>query len=204
MQMYWQCPTVFMTEGGSTIEQRWKTDRIWESNDDPVSRWHQIVTTYSGLKLTYENDRLPAIAAIAERELQWRKEDTYVAGMWTSSLLSDLLWYVHNASGSPLLPRLPNSIPTWSWPSSRDNIHWNSGSTVPSLRLLDLSFTRVGPAHIGEVTNASITLEGHICMTRLKQVLEPEVLYGDCMEMKRPPCEGNEVKKSCDTFMDFD
>ena len=208
--MYWQCSTLFVTESGSTFEEHHKvancmSDTSLRSNDDPVSRWRRIVTTYSRRELTYANDRLPAIAAIVEREMRLRKDDTYIAGMWTSSLLTDLLWTADNVQGSPSLPRLPNSIPTWSWPSSRDRIRWNNPPIVPSLRLVDLSFTRVGPPQIGEVANASITLEGRTCLTRLTYIRNPEDPFSSsCMAIIPPPCAGEGVDMLWLMEMDFD
>jgi len=207
--MYWQCSTLFVTESGSSFEEHHKvadrmSDTSLRSNDDPVSRWRRIVTTYSRRELTYANDRLPAIAAIVEREMRLRKDDTYIAGMWTSSLLTDLLWTADNVQGSPSLPRLPNSIPTWSWPSSRDRIRWNNPPIVPSLRLVDLSFTRVGPPQIGEVANAVITLDGPTCMARLKHIREPETVNYSRMELISPPREGVGVNMLWFMEMDFD
>ena len=65
---------------------------LFEVIDDPVDRWHKLVNMYSGLDLTYASDRLPAIAAIVEREMRLRLDDVYIAGMWKKSLLSDLAW----------------------------------------------------------------------------------------------------------------
>jgi len=173
-------------------------------NEDPVIRWKAMVTMYSALDLTYVDDRLPAIAAIVEREMRHRKDDTYIAGMWVSSLLVDLLWEADDDPAKQL-PRLSNSIPTWSWASSQARVHWDYGVIVPSLTLVDVSFTRLGPAHIGEVRNASITLEGHTYTTRLKSIYEPG--YGGlrpCMDLISPPCENIKVTIHRNISTDFD
>jgi len=207
--MYWHCPTLFTTESGLPYnEPRFgllrKAYEFLGVDEDPVFRWHHIAMTYSGLKLTYASDRLPAIAAVVEREMRLRQGDIYIAGIWKSSLLTDLVWSADYTINYPALPRLPTSNPTWSWPSSQARIVWSSGSIVPSLRLLDLSFTRVGPAHIGEVADASITLEGHTCKTRLKHISDPEVRYHSSMEMVPPPCQSAGVRMPCSMDMDFD
>jgi len=177
---------------------------IFGTDEDPVRRWREIVTAYSGLELTYSKDRLPAIAAIVRREMRLRKADTYIAGTWESSLLIDLLWYTNDTTVKRL-PRLSNSVPTWSWPSLQAIIYWHSGKMVPSLTLVDISFTRLGPAHVGEVIDASITLEGPTCMTRLTRVGEAEnELPGFCMEIVSPPCEGAGVFILDGIPMDFD
>jgi len=75
---------------------------------------------------------------------------------------------------------------------------------MPSLRLVDLSFTRVGPPQIGEVANASITLEGRTCMARLTHIREPEVVDYSRVEVMPPPGVGDEMSMSCFMLMDFD
>ena len=70
-QVYWKCKHRFASEDGCE-------DIMWPRNPDiPVimdewgqSRsfsWHASVEDYTNLKVTYETDRLPAIAAVAER-----------------------------------------------------------------------------------------------------------------------------------------
>jgi hypothetical protein len=133
---------------------------IFEVIEDPGVRWRKKVETYSGLKLTYESNRLPAIAAIVERELIVRQYDTYIAGMWTSSLLRDLHWAADPFTSDPFAsigPCLPRSAPTWAWSSSQERVYWYDGVMLPALRLLGLSFSAVGPTHVGEVKDASIT-----------------------------------------------
>ncbi|CAN9406268.1 unnamed protein product [Alternaria alternata] len=52
---------------------------LFEDIEDPVDRWHKLVNMYSGLGLTYASDRLPAVAAIVEREMRLRLDDVYIA-----------------------------------------------------------------------------------------------------------------------------
>ncbi|CAN9402985.1 unnamed protein product [Alternaria alternata] len=143
---------------------------LFEDIEDPVDRWHKLVNMYSGLGLTYASDRLPAVAAIVEREMRLRLDDVYIAGMWKKSLLSDLAWQPFEIRTPPA--RCPQiRSPTWAWPSSQVQVCWKSGSLEPCLRLVDLSYTCVGPAHVGEVTNASITMEGHTYTIRVKETI---------------------------------
>jgi hypothetical protein len=122
------------------------------------------VTMYSGLKLTFASDCLPAIAAIVERELRVRQGDTYIASMWKNSLLDDLVW-ASDSDRPP--PRPPTRAPTWAWSSSHAQVFWYNGVTLPALQLIDLSSVLVGPAHIGEVEDASIILRGPILEVQL-------------------------------------
>ncbi|KAF2110863.1 heterokaryon incompatibility protein-domain-containing protein [Lophiotrema nucula] len=81
-------------------------------------RWNAIVSDYSQRELTFDEDRLSAIAGIAGKIPILR--DDYVAGMWQVWLKASLGWY------TPLLPnwatkehvRMPPSYaPSWSWAS---------------------------------------------------------------------------------------
>ena len=195
--MYWQCPTLFAAESGVTYDKTYPgfmNSKIWpylEVGDDPVRRWHTIVASYTRLNLTYANDRLPAIAAIVEREMRLRPDDTYIAGIWKSSLLTDISWQRGGFldDGFPVA-RLGEHVPTWAWPTSNTKVHWFKGKIERSVKLVDLSFTRIGPAQVGQVLNASITLEGHTYKTRLTQVCHPE--YNGLqprIELVSPACE---------------
>ena len=46
-----------------------------------IMGWRQTVREYSQLELTYESDRLPALAAIVERMILQHRDAQYVAGM---------------------------------------------------------------------------------------------------------------------------
>lgn len=209
--MFWQCPTRFVAESGWTYTGDYQPPHVdpsslnlFEVIEHPVDRWHKLVKMYSGLDLTYASDRLPAVAAIVEREMRLRLDDVYIAGMWQKTLLSDLAWVPFNVGSVPPA-RIPQiRSPTWAWPSSQVQVYWWSGSPEPSLRLVDLSYTRVGPAHIGEVTNASILLEGHVYTIRWEKTLEQSIFVPEaCMEIV-PPSISDVKLHDWSTRMDFD
>jgi len=76
--------------------------------------WSGIVSNYSGRSLTYENDKLPALAGIAALAQSVMK-DVYIAGHWESDLLCSLLWRMSH----PESARRPAEYraPSWSWAS---------------------------------------------------------------------------------------
>jgi hypothetical protein len=67
--------------------------------------------SYSTLNLTFESDKLSAIAGLASRMAKQFKT-TYIAGLWRRFLPYCLLWYPHDRSQSI---RLDEYFPTWSW-----------------------------------------------------------------------------------------
>ncbi|KAL8860963.1 MAG: hypothetical protein Q9178_002718 [Gyalolechia marmorata] len=96
--------------------------------------WSGVVENYSKRKLTYEKDKLAAIYGIADA-VQKAKADVYLAGLWKSWLLYDLLWGVDWKNGAT--GRLSTSVaPSWSWASVSGPIStfW-SRNTLQNLRL---------------------------------------------------------------------
>ena len=56
-----------------------------------ASLWPKVIQGYSRRKLTYEEDRLPAITGLAV-EFQRHVGGNYLAGLWRPFLLEGLLW----------------------------------------------------------------------------------------------------------------
>lgn len=84
--------------------------------------WREkIVFTYSSLDLSDPRDKLPAVGAIAEQFQGVRPGERYLAGLWSDTLLVDLMWYctgnyIQGFSDKQKLNRL-NGVPTWTWAS---------------------------------------------------------------------------------------
>jgi hypothetical protein len=89
--------------------------------DQDLPTWHSVVVGYMNRKLTFSNDKLKAIAALAD-VYRIRTKKTYVAGLWKESLIRDMCWrMLPSASLSTTnswLPRPANYLaPSWSWAS---------------------------------------------------------------------------------------
>lgn len=133
----------------------------------PVSSfrlWHHIVSQYTRLRLSVPTDKLPGIAAVAQRIHASRPGDEYLCGLWRSSLAHDLLWerryqrqyyqsYKSPANGGvtgsgyddePLedpAVRLYTG-PSWSWTSSSSAVTFPLDSenvVTPKLELIGFS-----------------------------------------------------------------
>jgi len=164
-QVYWECQTDFSSED-SRENTTWNTYAVdlqypayldWgDECADQKIHWQKTVTEYTALELTYESDRLPAIAAVVDRmsRLQ-RVGDVYIAGLWKNSILSDLLWFVHGNGARPV-----RTAPSWSWVSAQDlGIRWSAYQFTKEAKVVSLEYTVVGAANLGEVINASILLK---------------------------------------------
>lgn len=89
---------------------------------------HAVVKDYSRLNITESRDRLPAIGAIAEQFQGIRPDEEYLAGLWSASLLEDLMWICDSGkfkrqglSRKENLAR-HNGLPTWAWGSVRSPV----------------------------------------------------------------------------------
>jgi hypothetical protein len=76
-------------------------------------RSREIVTEYSGLALTFPNDRLSALSGLAKQMRQYRGSK-YLAGLCEDSLFRDLLWVSTPSGRTPLKEKPLWQAPSWS------------------------------------------------------------------------------------------
>jgi hypothetical protein len=93
--------------------------------------WYRLVQDFTSLQLTFHTDRLPAIAGLATEFAKGAQPRSYMAGIWKSSLLEDLLWARdterevferrkrlaagQKSNGAP--SNRATAAPSWSWAS---------------------------------------------------------------------------------------
>jgi hypothetical protein len=170
-QLFWECKSASLSECGKdelSIDDRSSTSSTTGLPfkfvySQPNQSWHRLVEPYTALMFTRSSDILPALAGIVAREMLRRPDDIYVAGMWKSSLLEDLVFKNYGNA------RKITSGPSWSWSSYEGHCIWLEYNRLPTLSLVALNFTPVGPANIGEVINASIKLKGPVVMATVVQ-----------------------------------
>jgi hypothetical protein len=175
-QLYWECNSCFMDEYG-LHERHFRCpgcnhDDLKRSLSTPKYRldstnayWRNTVALYTNLEFTYGKDVLPALAGIVERDMRYRKDDVYIAGMWEKTLLQDLAFY--NNFGANFI-RENSQAPTWSWASSEGPIGFLKVQKHPSVNLVKLRYKRTSPANIGQITSASLRISGPILMAKFK------------------------------------
>ncbi|KAF1811671.1 HET-domain-containing protein [Eremomyces bilateralis CBS 781.70] len=98
----------------SSPEELTDTDRHAELS----YRWRSLVETYSLCHLSYEDDKLVAFSGIA-KYYQFEGNNGYLAGLWRSDLLVQLLWAANHerhfiSTEGPEKPRQYRA-PSWSW-----------------------------------------------------------------------------------------
>lgn len=85
-------------------------------------KWRSIVYEYSRRKISFSDDKFPAISAIAQ-ERGKETNDEYLAGLWKSTLPKDLLWIIHSWSNRANRPKSYRA-PSWSWASVDEPVGW--------------------------------------------------------------------------------
>ncbi|RDL31459.1 uncharacterized protein BP5553_09668 [Venustampulla echinocandica] len=93
-----------------TISSKTKKKKLGEAMD----KWMALVSSYSNLHLSFENDRLPALSGLA-RLVHDKYGYTYLAGLWSNDLHRQLLWTIRSWRTNVRAPA--GTAPTWSWAS---------------------------------------------------------------------------------------
>ena len=85
-------------------------------------RWRYIIREYSRRRMSFEADKLPAIAALAQDYAENNNTD-YLAGLWKNTLALDLLWIVESSSLTAKRP-MAYRAPSWSWAAVNEPVGW--------------------------------------------------------------------------------
>jgi hypothetical protein len=88
-------------------------------------KWHEIVQDYTWRQTTFLSDRLPALSGIAAI-VAHHNGDEYFAGLWKSTLMNDLAWYMAGSGGGDVCP----GAPSWSWASCSGFVRFQTPLTL--------------------------------------------------------------------------
>ncbi|KAK4205451.1 heterokaryon incompatibility protein-domain-containing protein, partial [Triangularia verruculosa] len=78
--------------------------------------WADLVERYILLDITYEKDRLPALAGLG-KYLSRILDCTYMAGLWKEDFGRQVLWNRDYLAWKPSPSRRAQQVPTWTWAS---------------------------------------------------------------------------------------
>ncbi|KAI1416363.1 HET-domain-containing protein [Hypoxylon sp. FL1857] len=135
--------------------------------------WRRIVQFYSELQLTNETDRLLAIGAIGEQTQAIRRNQTYLAGLWSESLGLDLLWVSKRRTGSQRQPSELYIAPTWSWASAPGPVDYSWTSPVkPNIEVLEASCKYYNDNQFGKAMEGRLVLRGQAITCTLHRLLQ--------------------------------
>ncbi|KAI1371806.1 heterokaryon incompatibility protein-domain-containing protein [Hypoxylon crocopeplum] len=135
-----------------------------------IDDWEDLVQMYSKLDLTYDTDQLVAIGGLAQEYSKLRRGQTYLAGLWSGTLVQDLLWETRDQDA--FKPRPAKWIaPSWSWASAGSPVDFTWRRNVDQLQLKvavnEASCKYVNGNPFGRATEGSIRLTGHLERARL-------------------------------------
>lgn len=68
-------------------------DRKGRPHNYKFSKWMDLVGEYSTRKLSVKNDKLRAIAGLADAIKSIQQDDVYLSGLWKRDLVAELLWH---------------------------------------------------------------------------------------------------------------
>lgn len=127
----------------------------------------EVVPEYSKFKISLSRDRLPALEAIAQQFSNVRPNDDYLAGLWSSSLLQDLLWTCSGTKKQvPQSPKAelyrPFNLPTWSWASLQSPIwyHQLEYNVSPKATVAEAHCSYVEGNMFGVLEHSRLVLRG--------------------------------------------
>lgn len=160
--------------------------------------WATIVEDYSSKDLTYPQDRMPALAGIAQ-EFGSSKGWTYICGHWQEDLSRTFGWTprVHQTI------RPESGLPTWSWASIETAVHIKIVcSEELEFESCQITYKNGGSPYLGDVEEAVLTVKGDVSSAKL---LPPSYFTGsDPIGGSHDTCKSNtstsnDVSGSADT-----
>jgi len=172
MMFHFRCQQELRAENTQAIRQpdaygvSWNFHLSSPSAAYVAEPWQQIIKDYSGRKLTYALDKLPAISALAH-DIQERTGVQYLAGLWRDRLVWTLLWecFDYNEGLAPVRSEVYRA-PSWSWAAGDGTIAWCPTDQPLEFNeevvILDAETTVVGEDPLGRVVGGSLTLTGRI------------------------------------------
>ncbi|OTA53621.1 HET-domain-containing protein [Hypoxylon sp. EC38] len=145
--------------------------------------WREIIEQYTRRQLTYNSDRLAALAGLASRAHLGNPDTEYYAGLWSDNLPSTLLWVVswsiesERESGYTSDRIEPPIAPTWSWASVTGQIDFHFwkrsygrgkwANSAPDLTDIHIHCPPSGENKYGTVKDGRLTALGYICQVNI-------------------------------------
>lgn len=185
-EVHWECKELEASEAWPEYSEYFSTlDRpsVLYGPGNEVGRihglWQNVARQYSTCQFTYDADKLPALSGLARETAELRKdEDEYLAGLWRSTVHSDLCWMVRDHT-----PRRPEEYlaPSWSWASLHARITHIGGNAAkrpanrPVAAFKDARLKFATTNSYGAVQDGLILLFGHLKQVMVVRIRPPKV-----------------------------
>lgn len=159
------------TERTGTFMHNYNT--ITDTPDEMATQWLRIVQSYNDMELSEPTDRLPAIAAIAQRFAQCDPDDEYICGLWRNSMARGLrigfdmnkdLIGPHIDFGPSTVVQSRYIAPSWSWASVQGRLYGDYWApSALSAEIVSVNLRYIDNDQFGRVApGSSITLKGRV------------------------------------------
>ena len=135
--------------------------------------WQRVVQQYTHGQLSYESDKLVAIAGLAAHmQGTWLGPTiTYLAGLWSFDLIKGLTWRRSTRLTSLARPKAYRA-PSWSWASVEGEIEWwpDLESWLIVAYCASIVEARTSPTGnpFGSVQGGHVHIRGYLCTIRKK------------------------------------
>lgn len=129
-----------------------------------MDQWKRIIRDLTQRGMTDPEDRLPAVAGIAQvLQSFWGDDETYVVGMWKSQLIFYLTWRVLESNR----PRSATyRAPTWSWAALDNSIKFIPFDTAKAEVVETQIIPRSSNNPFGSAQSGHLVLRGRIVDNR--------------------------------------
>jgi hypothetical protein len=178
-QLFWHCRHLKLAEDNLDLRVLAVDDKVhdpagWRAylsryvstgmHDDDNQRlsylWYSLLIPkhYSKRDLTYHSDKLIAISGLAKQIQRRWPNMTYVAGLWSSTLLEGLLW-ISETTTHRITPYV---APSWSWASRHGEIQYGyMGAANMSFQcdVIRWNVTHSDSDQFSPITSATLEIE---------------------------------------------
>lgn len=193
-QWLWKCPSRYATEDGFIDRPRnthhdlnqWASivlQGAGDSGKNYFKHWYQLVWNYSKRRLTYQGDKLKAVAGLADAFAKLTGYQ-YVAGLWAEDLATGLMWQATSRG----VTRHASGVPSWSWASVEGEVLFSefSNAPAPMIKLLDVEQHWEGVPLSSNLKVARLTVSGKMLHVTLGKRSLTQKLRHHLTEVSRP------------------
>lgn len=154
--------------------------------EDKFTNWQRIVTSYMSKGISFEKDRIPALAGLAT-QMQAAGAGQYLAGLWRDNLVLDLLWECFLRKRAN-----PYKAPTWSWASTEGVLSVsyppmknNGGHYIDKIRakIIDVQWETYGHELNSSIKRGSLTIAAPLIEVDIRP-RESDVQYPEYFEIR--------------------
>lgn len=167
-EIVWECKEATLNADGGikSLGKLEYAELISSHSPNLIARgWRHLIEQYSAVPQLYGADKLASISILARQISARRPNATYLAGLWSDSLVVDLLWHNRLASNDPeQRAKRPKEYraPSWSWAAVDGTIAHPELITMSFIEVIEARTFPASKITTGLVSGGFITVRGHV------------------------------------------